>query len=344
MIRQAAKSKTTTSFCKWIRILIWIYSLLVAALWFFIYQGGDRWWPATLILFGPRWMFSLPLLILVPLAAWFERRQLIILAFAAVILFIPFMGLCIPWKADSSQYPAIRVLTCNAGGHGTDTGKLRRLIERSDADIVALQECNTNMRASFPQGWRVIREADFIVASHYPMVLGAIYKTTAPSHQWPQICLLQCRIQTSIGRFSFSSIHLPSPHPALSSLLDRRTILNLSNLKNLNSEKDLRRKASKEIARFFQTESDPAIIAGDFNMPVESVFYRRFWSEYSNAFSTAGFGYGLTMQAMIRGFEYGIRIDHILMHGPLTAEKCWVAPDIGSDHLPVIADIRRLQQ
>jgi endonuclease/exonuclease/phosphatase (EEP) superfamily protein YafD len=78
-------------------------------------------------------------------------------------------------------------------------------------------------------------------------------------------------------------------------------------------------------------------------MPAESIFYRRDWLDYANAFSNAGFGYGLTMKVIIRGFRYGVRIDHILMSESLTAEKCWVAPDVGSDHLPVIADIRRLQ-
>jgi vancomycin resistance protein VanJ len=343
MTLPATKPKTTTRFRKWLRGISWTYLIFVAALWFFLYQGGDRWWPATLILFGPRWLFSLPLLILVPLAAWLERRQLIVLAIAAAILFIPFMGLCIPWKIRSSQGPKIRVLTCNVGGRGTNTGKLNQLISKSKADIVALQECDAKQEAIFPKGWRFIREGEFIVASHYPLKLEAIHKSMEPPHQWPRIYLLQCRIQTPIGKISFSSLHLPSPHPALSSILDRRKILNLSNLQKLNDDEILRGKASKEISRFLQAGSNPMIIAGDFNMPTESVFYRRDWLDYSNAFSNAGFGYGLTMKVVIRGFQYGVRIDHILMNGSLDAEKCWLAPDVGSDHLPVIADIRRLQ-
>lgn len=342
MTLPATKSQTPTRSRKWLRGISWTYAIFVAALWLFLYQGGDRWWPATLILFGPRWLFSLPLLALVPLAAWFNRRQLIVLAIAAAILFIPFMGLCIPWNA-SSQSPKIRVLTCNVGGRGTNTEKLNQLIQRSNADIVALQECNANLRASFPKGWRSIREGEFIVASHYPMKLEAIHKLMEPPHQWPRIYLMQCRIQTSIGKISFSSLHLPSPHPALSSILDRRKIINLSNIQKLNEDEILRGKASKEISRFLETGSNPMIIAGDFNMPTESVFYRRHWLDYSNAFSNAGFGYGLTMKVIIRGFKYGVRIDHILMSGSLAAEKCRVAPDVGSDHLPVIADIRRLQ-
>jgi len=289
-------------------------------------------------------MFSLPLLILVPLAAWFERRQLIVLAAASAILFIPFMGLHIPWKFSSSQNPKIRVLTCNVDGQNADIGKLRQLIQRSNADIVALQECGANIEASIPKEWRFVRKADFVIASHYPMVLGAIYTHMEPPQRWPQTCMLQCRIQTSIGILSFSSLHLPSPHPALSSLLSRHTILNLSNLKKLKEEEALRSKASKEISRFLQTDSDPMIIAGDFNMPAESIFYRRDWRDFSDAFSNTGFGYGLTMKAVIREFEFGVRIDHILTSGPLAAEKCWVGSDVGSDHLPVLADIQRLRQ
>jgi vancomycin resistance protein VanJ len=325
---------------KWVRALTCTYALFIVALWIFLCQGGDRWWPATLFLFGPRWLFSLPLIFLVPLAAWFERRQLIVLTIAAGIMFIPIMGLSISWPS-SSELQTIRVLTCNVGGRRTDVRKLQRLIQKSSADIIALQECRQNLITSIPQGWRLIHEADFLIASCYPITRDNNHNVLKLTRQLPRTYFLQGQIQTPIGELSFTSIHLPSPHPGLAGLLDKRTGLNLSRIKNVKAEMELRRITSREISQFLQTESNPIIIAGDFNMPIESIFYRRDWSDYSNAFSSAGFGYGQTMKAIIRRFEYKIRIDHILMRGPLTAEKCWVASDIGSDHLPLIADIRR---
>src|ERR1700720_2127653 len=43
----------------------WIYLALLLAVWALL-RLGDRWWPATLLLFGPRWPFALPLLVLTP--------------------------------------------------------------------------------------------------------------------------------------------------------------------------------------------------------------------------------------------------------------------------------------
>ena len=84
--------------------------------------------------------------------------------------------------------------------------------------------------------------------------------------------------------------------------------------------------------------SEALIIAGDFNMPTDSAIYRQYWSRYSNAFSTCGFGFGHTKQSVIRGLHYGLRIDHVLTDPFWRCRRCWVGPDLGSDHLPVIAD------
>ena len=86
---------------------------------------------------------------------------------------------------------------------------------------------------------------------------------------------------------------------------------------------------------------EPKILAGDFNMPVESTIYRRYWSRYRNAFTWAGTGFGYSKQTEIRGYVYGTRIDHILTDGHWRALRCYLGPDLGSDHLPLVADLTR---
>jgi vancomycin resistance protein VanJ len=326
-----------------IRIAAVAYLLFVLAICFLMLAGGDRWWPATLILFGPRWLMLLPLLVLVPLAARRERRQLIVLFGAAVIVFGPVMNLCVPLMRKVSKSHAIRVLTCNIGGSELDTEKLRRLIRESGADIVALQECPEETAAKVLSGWTVVQEQSLVTASHYPIAPGKSLQAMHPSYLWPRCSLLQCLIKTPEGELSFCSLHLPSPRYGLSNLLDRHVILNLSRMRVLNEEQELRRKTSQKIEGIIRMGPFPVIIAGDFNMPVESVWYRQFWAGYSNAFSTAGFGYGLTEEVEIRGFKYKARIDHVLTHGDLAAGRCWVGPDVGSDHMPLIADIYRTE-
>jgi hypothetical protein len=88
----------------------WVYAGGVLGVWMFLAFGGDRWWPATLLLFGPRWLCGLPLLALVPLAVWVRRRMILPLLAAAVLLVGPIMGLCIPWgRLCASSEPTIRL-------------------------------------------------------------------------------------------------------------------------------------------------------------------------------------------------------------------------------------------
>jgi vancomycin resistance protein VanJ len=81
-------------------------------------------------------------------------------------------------------------------------------------------------------------------------------------------------------------------------------------------------------------------VFGDFNMPLESAIFRRCWSPLADAFSTAGWGFGFTKTSEKRGWSYGARIDHVLFSPPWRCLRCWVAGDIGSDHLPLVAELR----
>ena len=79
----------------------------------------------------------------------------------------------------------------------------------------------------------------------------------------------------------------------------------------------------------------PVLLVGDFNTPPESVIFRRVWSGYANAFSDAGWGWGYTFRTR----RTAVRIDHVLVGGGGRATTCWVGPDVGSPHRPVVADV-----
>src|SRR4051812_9826777 len=49
-------------------LLCWLYLLAVIAVWLVLRFQSDRWWLATLVLFGPRWLVAAPLPLLLPLA------------------------------------------------------------------------------------------------------------------------------------------------------------------------------------------------------------------------------------------------------------------------------------
>jgi vancomycin resistance protein VanJ len=77
------------------------------------------------------------------------------------------------------------------------------------------------------------------------------------------------------------------------------------------------------------------VIAGDFNLPVESAIYRQHWAQYRNAFSQTGIGSGYTKHTRL----FGVRIDHVLSSKDVQPIRSFVGKDVGSDHLPLIADL-----
>jgi endonuclease/exonuclease/phosphatase (EEP) superfamily protein YafD len=110
----------------------------------------------------------------------------------------------------------------------------------------------------------------------------------------------------------------------------------------LESEMAQRSQASQDVQRWVSSLSLPVIVAGDFNMPVESSIYRRDWRGFSNAFSKVGIGYGWTERSTVKGIEVGVRVDHVLTGAGLVPCACEAGPDVGSDHLPLLAAICRV--
>jgi hypothetical protein len=49
------------------------------------------------MLFGPRWVYATPALVLLPLALGFRRRLLWAIGLAMVVVLVPIMGFCFPW-------------------------------------------------------------------------------------------------------------------------------------------------------------------------------------------------------------------------------------------------------
>ncbi len=322
----------------WLAIAIsccaWAYLALVIAVWLLLRLGGDRWWFATLVLFGPRWICALPLAVLGPLAGLMCRRTMLPLAVAALLVFGPIMGFCLPWaRLAGHSRPAVRVLTCNVKGHGNDNAALDGLIRDSAADIVALQGCWGQPRVKWPEGWQVVQGGELVIASRYPLREVRTWK------QGNQIRILACVVATPQRDLSFATLHPQSPHQSFDQILDRRTVLRLSGREPITQDTEDRRRDAEQASQWLADGREPKIIVGDFNSPPDSVIYRECWAGYCNAFAEAGLGYGYTEWPRMRRAWFGIRIDHILSTSDYPPRRCWVGPYVGSDHLPLIAEL-----
>ena len=323
--------------------LCWIYGISVVCIWMVMFFFGDRWWPATVVLFSPRWLFALPLLILLPCALWLNRWLLLLIGIVFMVIFIPFMGFTFSTqKQPVTSESLLRVLTCNIRAGGFNPALLSNLIQESGADIVALQECPPKITFAIPKGWSIVHSRGFAVLSRFPLHGMSFVEVQPPNETWKWPCMLQTVVATPRGNIAVCTVQLPTARKGLQSVLDRHTLFRPSRKGRLEQDTMYRWRAAEAVLQHVNGLAAPVILAGDFNTPADSALFRQVWNGFANAFSERGFGYGFTQRVSVRGMPFSARIDHILTSKELAPHFCAVGPDVGSDHLPLIADFIQL--
>ena len=134
--------------------------------------------------------------------------------------------------------------------------------------------------------------------------------------------------------FHVTNIHLETPRAGFELIRAGRVVEGISKTreKSLLREVELRR-ARAWMDRF----QGPHLVVGDFNTAPESRAYRASWQDWQNAFSRLGRGFGGTrLNGWIR-----VRIDHILADTLWVVTRSWLGQETGSDHLPMMAEVRR---
>ncbi|MDZ7620564.1 MAG: hypothetical protein U1E05_26470, partial [Patescibacteria group bacterium] len=209
-----------------LELCIYAYTAAVLLACALMWWAGDRWWLATILLFGPRWVLALPLVGLIPLAIAFRPRCLWPLGLAAAVMLWPIMGLNVPWRtlADSPEAD-LRVLTFNIDRWNINEQQLAELLVELKPDLVAIQECPRH-RWQVPEPWRVEQAGELLVISAHPILDKAVSYTR---HTWrpPYPNGLYCVVDTPAGVVGFACIHLETPRFGLSAVLDRETVLDL---------------------------------------------------------------------------------------------------------------------
>jgi endonuclease/exonuclease/phosphatase (EEP) superfamily protein YafD len=317
-----------------VRLLTWLswgYVALLVSVWLLLWLESDRWWLATVLMFGPRWMLALPLAVLVPAALLLRPRLLGWSLLGGFLVAVPIMNLCVPWRPllQSPGYFRVRVLSCNVHYHELDALSLNQLIAEVEPDIVALQSWSSQHEPTFLSGrdWHHKRRQELFLASVYPIREVTVLEEPFYGKKGN---VARFDLETDLGTLHFFNLHLATPRNGLGAILSRwwegRTVL--------QTNSDLRLAQSAHIKSFIRASPGPTLIAGDFNTPADSTIYDEYWSSYTNAFSTAGWGWGHTFFSN----RYAVRIDHQLGKANWQCKRCWVGHNVGSEHHPVIAD------
>ena len=143
--------------------------------------------------------------------------------------------------------------------------------------------------------------------------------------------VMRYELDTPAGAVTVFNLHLATPRKGLGALVS----FDQQGLDEIRANSELRWRQSESVAAEAGRVAGPVLLVGDFNTPPESAIFRRVWSGYADAFSDAGWGWGYTFRTR----RTAVRIDHVLVGGGGWATKCWVGPDVGSPHRPVLADV-----
>lgn len=221
--------------------------------------------------------------------------------------------------AASTDGPTFRVLSYNVWFRNPDMTTTAAYIEQSKADAVVLLELTP------PQAERLASLLPSYPHFHVePSRMGATVFT-----KWPVLAAesmplakdgaIAARVQIDWRGTPVTvlGVHLNWP-------------LGPRNSKFRNEE-------LAGVVAFSKAQRQPLIVAGDFNLTP--------WSEYfSDALEESGLhdaarGFGLARSWPAQFAPLGIRIDHCLLSREWESVRVDVGPSLGSDHLPVIADL-----
>lgn len=321
---------------KWVLGITLAYAILVIVLFAVVRLFAESWLPATLILFSPRAILLLPLPILAALALW-SRRPSFLAIDALLLAFIlgPFMGLSLPLRSllgGSASGTTLHVMSLNQGNAPLDHAALRTLMRKRSIDVICFQEGRDQsaLAGSDAVGWHF--DSSGLIASRFPIVEELAPEDPNAFRErefWPLV-IKRVKIQLPGGRRCMvACVHMGTMRTGF-------RFLKNGEVAAAYRYQDWRWKQMDDlIGRMSGAQGLPVILAGDFNMPSDSPMMASLHRQFRDAFRDAGWGFGYTRPTR---WPF-IGIDHILVSPEWDVRSCQVGPDVGSDHLPLLAEV-----
>jgi endonuclease/exonuclease/phosphatase (EEP) superfamily protein YafD len=310
--------------------LVWLVALAVAVLTALV-SAADRFWPGDMIAF---FRPQLAVAILLALcAALLLRRWTASLALAALLVVnaLPLFIIGVPTAASAST-SNLRIVTANVLFDNATPERFARIVAELSPDIIVTQEARhdwPDVLRSLP-GYHLVGQEELkwnsnLVLSRYPM-RASLVANMPPSGNWlgggPAL-----RVEVDLpGRarpLVVYAIHSPTPR-SQGAWEARNRYLDV---------------LAERIAA--EPEGTPIVLAGDWNTPVWSPAYvrtlllsgldaseRSAWPPASRIFASLG------------GVNFGTPIDHVAVSRGVGVADFFTGPAFGSDHLPVVADLK----
>jgi endonuclease/exonuclease/phosphatase (EEP) superfamily protein YafD len=218
-------------------------------------------------------------------------------------------------RATQARAHTLTIVSVNLWKDQVDPDRLRRFLRAVDADVVVVTEASAR--------WRLLLAEDFphrIAIQSEGLFLLSRRAIAPPSlSDLPESALA--------GRICFAG---PSG-PRCATIIGLHTPSPISRQRTLERDHELRQTAAA-IARH---RSDPVILAGDFNTSPWSRGFRALLAR--SGLSDSTWNGALLPTWSRRWYVPTVPIDHILHSADLRVVQRSTGPDLGSDHLPVVA-------
>lgn len=317
------------------------YSYATVIYLFLRFIAGSRWWWMGFFNTFALWLF-LPLLPLLLIHLLFRRRRS---SFLTLLLFIYGMAQFAPLQAglftSSDKEQDLRVLTFNIWNKNTDIeGSVSWVLEQ-DADIIILQEMVEKNLPHLPRLLEAYPYYEYVtgnvrVLSRYPFIESGLVYLEEPSGSLPGRLAVHAVVDVKGRAVTVYGVHLSVP-------AGNRETLRVGSAPGflypiLNYDETRRNNQIRNLIGRVQAETNPVIIAGDFNTSHSSpILDELALSGMRDSFRSAGTGWGMTWSHNPPALPL-IRIDYVWYSQGLSPLRMTVGEFIGSDHLPLVVD------
>jgi len=308
-------------------------------------------WRSVELLCHLQWQYFLCTVFALVVALLFRMRAGTVVAVAAVVLqSLPILPLYVGGPSADGP-PDLRVAVFNVWGGGTHFGETLTWLEEIDADVVVLQETMAGW-----ENWLTLTQ-DQYPHQHFARCpkfeafnVATLSKTPIVSQEeilLPPIeaPLTRTVVETSAGNVAVYNVHL-----------------------NPTFQVPQRSAQDEIILRHLASEPLPYVFAGDFNASVWSPTLRKFEQESGLIRASEGLGvvptWPVQTKVIAGAYAYyrkvpvwqvntpdvrrwsfllrpfGVALDHVYVSGDIGVVHFERGPALGSDHLPLIADLR----
>lgn len=235
----------------------------------------------------------------------------------------------LPPRPDDAPGERIRLLSANLYVENPDPAPFVALLTREQPDIVVTQETRPHfVQAIRGAGIYPFENADPLYSTDDKKVFSRY-----PIREQSQLDDLPGRrtgrhamrlvIESPAGPVVLYAVHPDTPR-SVSQWHERNAYI-------------------ERLAAALRDEPDDAmvVVAGDWNLPAYSPYFRQFFADTGYRFASPGFWLPVTRFAprLARWGYFGSTIDHVAVSPNVRVTKWKRGRDIGSNHLPVIADL-----